>query len=98
VRVITRKRLVEFAPRHKDAKVPLDDWYRVARKADWKSFEDVRRTASNSVDQVGRYAVFNVGGNKFRLVVQIRFDWGKVFIKAVLTHKEYDRGDWKRDG
>jgi mRNA interferase HigB len=88
---------VAFAARHKDAEVPLDDWYRVARKADWKNFEDVRRTASNSVDLVGRCAVFNVGGNKFRLVVQIRYEWGKVFIKAVLTHKEYDRGDWKRD-
>ena len=53
------------------------------------------KAAFNTVDKVGDLVVFNVGGNKYRLITHIRFEKQIVYIKAVLTHTEYDRGAWK---
>jgi mRNA interferase HigB len=53
------------------------------------------KAAFNTVDKVGDLVVFNVGGNKYRLIAHIRFEKQIVYIKAVLTHTEYDRGAWK---
>jgi mRNA interferase HigB len=52
----------------------------------------------SSADQVGKCIVFNIGGNKYRLIVIISPNWRKVYIRFVLTHKDYDRGGWKDDG
>lgn len=49
----------------------------------------------NSADLVGRYVVFNIGGNKYRLITAVHFNRGKVYVRAVLTHAEYDSGKWK---
>lgn len=97
MKIVKHTDLIKFYEEHKDAKAPLEDWFGVARGATWRCWADVRATASNGADQVGRYTVFNIGGNKYRLITHIRYDWGKVFIKAVLTHKEYDQDDWKDD-
>jgi mRNA interferase HigB len=91
--VITRKRLREFWARHPGAKSPLEEWYRVARKARWEKFADVRAVYS-SADTVGRFVVFDIGGNKFRLIAFIQYKYGKLFIRGVLTHKEYEKGKW----
>lgn len=95
--VITQKRLRDFWVIHADAEGPLRGWLRVAEQTIWRNFADVKQTCSNSVDQVGRCTVFDIGGNKFRLIVHIKYEWGKIFILHVLTHKEYDRGAWKND-
>ncbi|MBI3270723.1 MAG: type II toxin-antitoxin system HigB family toxin [Planctomycetes bacterium] len=55
------------------------------------------RRAFPSADQVGQCTVFNIGGNKYRLIVVIHFNRGKVFVRHVLTHPDYDRGKWKHD-
>jgi mRNA interferase HigB len=94
VRIISVKRLREFWTQHPEAETPLRAWYRVAKHSSWPSFADVRGTY-RSADWVGSRVVFDVGGNKFRLVVAIRFDRGIVYIRHVLTHAEYDRGRWK---
>jgi mRNA interferase HigB len=96
VRIITRRRLIEFADRHPDALASLDGWFRLVRKAQWRGFVDVRRTYS-SADLVSRMVVFNVGGNKYRLIVFIDYERRKVCIKYVLTHAEYDTDAWKDD-
>ena len=54
------------------------------------------RMAFGSVDKVGSLFVFNVGGNKLRLIAAVHFNSGKVFVRHVLSHAEYDRGQWKR--
>ena len=95
MRVICRKRLRAFAKDHPDAAGPLNGWYSIARKADWKSFADLMRFAANSVDQVGRCAVFNIGGNKYRLVVRVHYVNHRVYIVGVFTHREYDEDRWK---
>ena len=93
--VISRRRLKEAASRHRDLGVPLDIWFRIAKKAMWKTLSDVRKTFS-SADAVEKWTVFNIKGNRYRLIAEINYLSGRVYIRHVLTHAEYDRGGWKR--
>lgn len=92
--VITRKKLNEFAQQHPSAKVPLDAWYKLVSKMSFKNLMEIK-TVFPATDDVKGLCVFNIGGNKFRLIVKIEYRWQKVFIKDVLTHKEYNTGSWK---
>ncbi|MGH8248282.1 MAG: type II toxin-antitoxin system HigB family toxin [Gammaproteobacteria bacterium] len=92
--VITRRRLKEFSGRHKDAEMPLNVWYAIVSKTDFGSFADLRRVF-RSADKVGKFTVFDIGGNKFRLIAAIHYNRKKIYIRHVLTHAEYDRGNWK---
>ncbi len=94
--VISEKKLREFWEKWPRAKEPLRAWHRVAEHAAWESFADIRRVYP-AADQVGRCTVFNIGGNKFRLVVIVHFNRGKVYIRHVMTHQEYTKGEWKGD-
>jgi mRNA interferase HigB len=71
----------------------LRDRFNVACRARWTSLEDVRK-AFPSVDRVGRTLIFNVRHNSYRLIVRHEFPWQRLFVKALLTHKEYDRKEW----
>jgi mRNA interferase HigB len=92
--VISKKKLREFWGTIPRAKAPLEAWFQVAKHAKWSSFAEVRRTF-RSADRVGRFVVFDIGGNKFRLIVVIHFNRGKLFVRHVLTHSEYARGKWR---
>lgn len=92
--VLTRKRLREFVARHKEAEEPLDVWYAIVSKTDFGSFAELKR-AFRSVDKVGKFTVFDIGGNKFRLIVAIHYNRKKLYIRHVLTHAEYDQDKWK---
>jgi mRNA interferase HigB len=92
--VISRKKLKEAAAMHADLEGALDAWFRVAKKALWRSLADVRMTFS-SADAVGEWTVFNVKGNQYRLIAEINYAGGRIYIRHVLTHAEYDRGGWK---
>lgn len=94
--IISRKKLREFASRYPDAAEALDRWYNVARRANWRTFADVRATFG-SADHVGHFVIFNIGGNKYRLVVRIYYEDAVILIRHVLTHKEYDGGGWKSE-
>ena len=87
--VISKKKLREFWEKHPRAKSPLEAWYQVAKQAEWQNFADVRRT-SNTADAVGRFVVFDIGGNKYRLIAVIHYNRQKLFIRHVLTHAQYD--------
>lgn len=93
--VISRKRLLEAAQVHADLSAPLDAWYRIAKKAEWRSLEDVRRVFP-SADGVGKFTVFNFKGNTFRLIAEVNYSSGRIYIRHVLTHAAYDTGGWKR--
>lgn len=95
MRVISKKALREFWEQHADAEVPLRAWYAAATKATWSNLAEVRQTI-NSADVVGHLTVFNIGGNKYRLIVAIHYDRQMIFIRHVLTHAEYNRGQWKK--
>lgn len=65
------------------------------RDTEFKNLAELR-SAFNSADNVGDLIVFNIGGNKYRLVASIHFNQGKVYVRHILTHAEYDRGRWKQ--
>ena len=92
--VITRKRLNDFAAVHATAKPGLLVWYSRIKTATFLSFADLR-TVFPDADQVGKLTVFNIGGNKARLIAAVHYNRQKVYIRAVLTHAEYDTGAWK---
>ncbi|MBI2801880.1 MAG: type II toxin-antitoxin system HigB family toxin [Gammaproteobacteria bacterium] len=92
--VIAWKALKSFGERHPDAAGPLRQWVKLVENGRFTSFADLRRTFG-SIDKVRELRVFNIGGNKYRLVAYVRFDWQRCYIKHVLTHDEYDEGDWK---
>ncbi|HCR12298.1 MAG TPA: hypothetical protein DIU49_03020 [Desulfovibrio sp.] len=93
--VIARPALLTFGAVHPAAKESLETWYRIMRRADFQNFSELRKTFA-SADYVDGFTVFDIGGNKFRLIAVIRYEWQKVYIRTVLTHKEYDKGAWKR--
>jgi mRNA interferase HigB len=92
--VITRKRLNEFAKIHPDTKNALAQWYQLVKENEFTSFVELREMFP-SADQVGKLTVFNIGGNKIRLIAAIHYNRQKIYIRAVLTHPEYDQGKWK---
>lgn len=94
--VISKKKLREFWERYTRAKLPLESWYQVVRQAEWENFA-AGREAFNTADSVGLFVVFEIGGNKYRLIAVIHHNRGKVFVRHVLTHAEYDEGTWKAD-
>ncbi len=91
--IISHKKIRLFYELYPEVRTSLEHWYEVAQNADWKNFTDIKRDF-NSVDSIGnqRY-VFNIKGNHFRLVVVIKFSIGRIFIRFVGTHKEYDKID-----
>ena len=92
--VITRKRLNEFAKEHPDATPSLAHWYRLMRNSRFANIVNLRETFPHA-DQVGKFTVFNIGGNKARLIAAVHYNRNKIFVRHVLTHKEYDAGKWK---
>lgn len=93
--VISRKKLKEAALRHSELEPALEAWFRIAKRALWQSFSDVRKTFA-AADAVQKWTVFNVKGNKYRLITEINYRFGRVYVRHVLTHKEYDQEKWKR--
>jgi mRNA interferase HigB len=94
--VITRSRLVEFWNQHSTAKTGLLLWYKITNAATWQNLVELHEIFP-SADLVGNFIVFNIGGNKYRLITLVDYMYQKVFVRAILTHAEYDKEDWKRD-
>jgi mRNA interferase HigB len=86
---------VEFWQRHPDPRGSLEAWYGVVRAAKWKTPVEMRRVYRNA-DLVGRRTVFNIAGNKYRLIARVNYLTQRVFILYLLTHSEYDEGTWRR--
>jgi mRNA interferase HigB len=92
--VISRKRLNEFAEQHHALEPPLARWYSLMKRSDFSNFVELR-AAFPSADQVGKLTIFNIGGNKVRLIAAIHYNRRKVYVRSVLTHAEYDEQSWK---
>jgi mRNA interferase HigB len=93
--VIARRTLIEFydQSRYQDAKGPLEAWFDEAKRAQWASPADVKASYRSASILKGNRVVFNIAGNKYRLVVRINYDSKTVFVRFVGTHCEYDRID-----
>ena len=92
--IISRKALRQFWEEVPESASALQRWYRIVNETEYRSFVELRQTFP-SADKVGDLIVFNIGGNKIRLIASIHFNRGKVYVRHVLTHEEYDRGTWK---
>jgi mRNA interferase HigB len=95
---ISRRKIREFCeshPDHKDAYDALNRWFKITEAMSWGKFADVKATFG-AADQVGDFVVFDVGGNKYRVITEIIYDETTVvLLRYVLTHAEYDKGGWK---
>lgn len=94
MQVIARRTLREFWQRHPQAERPIRAWFAVVAKARWKGPADVKRRFGTTVDFVGdNRLIFDLGGNKYRLVVHVSYAFGRVLVKFMGTHTDYDRID-----
>lgn len=96
MRIISRKALRVYWERHPSAEEVLSDWYNKVRKLEPSSFVELRETFA-SADRVGDCVVFDVGGNKYRVIAHVDYDIQILWIRFVLSHAEYDREKWKAD-
>ena len=95
MRVVTNRRLLDFAATHPNAGEPLQSWRRVMESSAYQSFSGLR-LSFRGVDKVDDLHVFNIAGNKYRLIAFVHFERQLCYIKHVLTHVEYDKGAWKK--
>ena len=93
--VISKRGLRKLIAKHPETEMEALDWYRVAVAADWSCFADVRATLQ-AADMIGEVLIFNVGHNRYRLITTVFFATREIYVKALLTHKEYDREEWKK--
>ena len=93
--VISFRRLREFFAEHADAEASLRRWFKLADKARWSDFAELKASCP-SADRVGHLIVIDIGGNKYRLIIEVFFQDQVVLIRRVLSHREYDDGEWKR--
>ena len=92
--IISLKRIRDFLAVHSDAESSISAWYKTAKKASWQNLAEIKQVYP-SADRVGRHTVFNMRGNKYRLIARIVYRSQTLFIVAILTHEEYDLGKWK---
>ena len=93
--IITHKRIREFVAKYPDSKSSLESWYQIVRHTNYDTFHHLKQHFS-SPDYVDGFIVFNISGNKYRMITAVHFNRNKVYIRAILTHSEYDKGKWKR--
>ncbi len=92
--IITQKRIWEAKLKYPEAVNALDGWYRIIKKNQFNNFGELKKVF-NTVDKVKEYYVFDIAGNKLRLIANIHFNRQRLYIRYVLTHKQYDTGFWK---
>jgi mRNA interferase HigB len=92
--IITRKRLLDFAQKYPACKSGLESWYRIIKQSNFNTIAELHKVFP-CADQVGKFTVFNIVGNKARLIVAFHYNTQRVYIRHVLTHAEYDRNKWK---
>ena len=92
MRVIAVRTLREFwqRPGRRDAERPLRAWFREAKRAEWRSPADIRKTHASASIVADNRVIFNVAGNKYRLVVKINYPYGVVYVRFIGTHRDYD--------
>ena len=93
MRIIAKSTLKKFWEKHPASEAPLSEWYNIARHAKWSSLNDITESISNSRSIGNNRIIFKIGGNNFRLIVEINFQMSTVFIVFIGTNAEYDKID-----
>ena len=89
--IISKKKLIQFWKKHNQAEQPLRSWYAEVKHADWHAPDDIKEKYRHASILCDNRVVFNIAGNKYRLVAKINYNTGIVYIRFVGTHTEYDR-------
>ncbi|HKV46964.1 MAG TPA: type II toxin-antitoxin system HigB family toxin [Candidatus Acidoferrales bacterium] len=95
MRIVSRKMIREATARHSEWGASLNAWYKITKNADCKTFAEVRNSWRNS-DVVGQFVVFDISNNRCRLIATIKYKWKMVYIRAILSHAEYDDKEWQK--
>ena len=93
--VISKRSLAKLISKHPQSEEDLLAWLKSVRAANWNSLMDVR-VQFPSADLVGRVLIFNILNNQLRLITVASWRSKRVFVKALLTHKQYDKGGWEK--
>ena len=92
--IISKKRITDFIKLYPDSKTSLLSWYAIANSETFSDFNDLRNWFPHA-DLVGRRTVFNIGGNKYRMITRVNFVSSKILILKILLHAEYSKNKWK---
>jgi len=95
VHVISKSAWREAVAADPTLEAPISEWHKVAKGAAWDSLVDVRKVYPHA-DFVDPFTVFNIKGNAYRLIVKIEYRWQIIFVKYLISHNEYNRGNWKK--
>ena len=95
MRVISKKKVSDFIEGNLESKASLENWYRIVSKSDFANFAELRLTFP-SADQVSDLTVFNISGNKFRLIAAIHYNRQILYVRAILSHTEYNKNKWRK--
>ncbi len=93
MRIISKRSLVQFWNKHKDAEQPLKIWHDITRKSNWITPNDIKMIFNSADFLPGNRVVFNIKGNKYRLIVAIKYEFKVIYIRFIGTHSEYDKID-----
>lgn len=96
MRIVTKRKLKEFWMINKAAETVLRDWVKIVNLADWKTSADIKKTF-NRANIYKDCTIFDIGGNKYRIIAKVEYQIHIVFIRFVLTHSEYDENKWQSD-
>ena len=89
--VIKKKTLAEFWVKRADSRISLNAWFFEAKAAEWETPQDIKQRYRSADFLHGNRVVFNIGGNKYRLVVKVAYEPGLIYIRFIGTHAEYDK-------
>ena len=92
--IISKKKLKDFWEKHADSKNALQAWYKTVEKTKYATLNELKATFPKA-DLVTGKVIFDIGGNKYRLITVIHFNRAKVYIRDVFDHKEYDKEKWR---
>ena len=95
MRIISRKKLREFWEHHPDARASLESWFADVKQADWETPNDIKNVYRNTSFIANNRIVFNIKGNKYRLIIMVQYTYHLVYIRFIGTHQEYDEVDVK---
>ncbi|TBR61015.1 hypothetical protein B4U84_09380 [Westiellopsis prolifica IICB1] len=97
MRIISETRLKQACEKYPDGESSIRAWIKLVKAQEWKSFTDVKATSIFAPDQVKNFVIFDIGGNKYRLITCINYKIKAIYIREFLTHAEYDKDKWKND-
>ena len=101
MRIISKKRLQEFWEKWPQARASLEHWHKLTEDRTWRQFSEIRTTFNHAdvatTDNGSPVVIFDIGGNKYRIIAAVHYNTGICYILRVLTHKEYDLAKWKKE-